>query len=220
MRWIVPTAAVLWLALTAGSGRQDTEAFDPIAEVRKDFDEIATLVPAPAPKLVVTDRTEGDGSIVNGTVRLSAGSIRTARNGEELKGLLAYLIAQATARPKSIETDTMPTLTSVLAAGAVIAAGEKIDPIDSRNAPLEARRNYEWSPKSPGKLGGTYRGQMALALMQRVQTCSGAALALMKRLALQNDPINGPPIRFIGQQAVRDFGSLAAPPDMSCIDER
>ena len=220
MRVIAVCGPVVWLMLTAQAAVPSPAVFDPISEVRSDFETIANLASGPAPKLIIITDADGDGSVFNGRVTLSTRSIGAAHSREELKGLLAYLIAQAVARPASVDADTMPTITSMLAAGAVIAAGEKIDPLDWRNAPLEARRNYEWSPKSTDKAGGTDRGRMALAMMQRVQTCSGAALALMKRLAFPKDAVNGPPIRFIGQQAVRDFGSLAAPPDMSCIGEK
>ena len=220
MRWIVPCAPIVWLMLTAGASGQDASAFDPIGEVQADFDEIASFLPAPTPTLIVTKDTGADGLTSDGNVTLSNQSISTAHSRQELKGLLAYLAARAAMRPTSVDADNIPALTSILAAGAVIAAGEKIDPIDQRKAPREAWRNYRWSPSPPQKLGGTERGHTALMLMKHVQTCSGAALALMKRLALPKDIISGPPIRFVAQQAIRDFGSLAAPPDISCMEQR
>jgi len=196
---------------------QAAAPFNPEAIVRQRFDALADMAAGPRPMLILGDDGQKDGVAEEGKVILSNATIRSARSTEELDGLLAFLIISSQPRSGFIDRDTSRSVASVLAAGAVIAAGERIDHIDQRDAPPEARRDYVWTPREPPDPGGTIRGRAALALMQRAKTCSGAALAFMNRLASPRNLVTDPPIKYIAQRARRDFGSLASPPDSSCI---
>lgn len=209
--------AVLFALAPGVAFPQSNGTFDPAAIVRQRFDALGTSIPGPAPVLILTDREQDDGLVSDGRITLSYASIRAARSRQELDGLLAFLITQAAPQSGFTDNNSAQPLTSILAAGAVIAAGERIDRIDEANAPPESQRDYSWSPRVPSQPAGTERGRAALALMQRARTCSGAALTLMTRLASPRDLINGPPIRFLAQRARQQFGSLAAPPDTTCI---
>lgn len=217
MRLGVLSSIIGGMVLSNGAVAQEKVAFDPLAVVGSDFDRIASMVPAPAPTLVVTDAVERDGAVADGTVTLSNRSIAEAHSQAELDGLLAFLVAKAAEQSKTVGSPKMASVPSMVAAGVAIAAGERLDRRDEGTVPVESRRNYEWNPSAGSKPSEAGPGRTALVLMQRADSCSGAALAYMDRLAVLKGEQARAPVHRLAQEAVQEFGMLAAPPDMSCV---
>ncbi len=211
----VKQLAVLAIALAG----QTVEPFDPVAEAPTRFAGLADLMPAPAPILAITDK-EQDGLAIDGRVSVSAASLRAAHTRQELDGMLAILIAHAQPPSGYVEKPTWPTLPEIVGAGAATIIGEAVDPIRKRDYDQYGRVRQYGGPfeKEPAPMPGNARGRTALALMQKVGSCSGAALEVATRIARTKSGNAAPlPIQQLAQQARRDFGSLAAPPDTSCI---
>ncbi len=173
------------------------------------------------PRLVYTEVRAGahdDGLIGDETIALSAHAIAFAHDRKELEAMLAVLIGFRIS-PDQIQPDS-PSIGSYLAAGAVAYAGRKLDRVDPADAGMRNRQSFVPPLPDEAPSLAQRRSGIVLSALGRLTSCSGAAVAVLRRIKDERD--HNPalallPINIEADLAIRDLGPAIYPPDNSCL---
>lgn len=111
-------------------------------------------------------------------------------------------------------------LRTVAAALAVGAAGDRLD----RSGPAEtpddrrARRRYDWTPPPTERLSASAAtARRAVALLTGAGGCTAPLVALLRRMAATEREPGGQPAALFARQVLGNLGTIAYPPDDSCL---
>jgi hypothetical protein len=212
---LIAATAVLVLASssTASAAPSEQEAAD-------GFVAAKAALGAPDGLHLVIVRTDAasDIALVDDTLTVPAKALQLAHSRQELAGLYVLALGLAHAPPPAAKPKHT-SLEEYVAAGAVAAAGEALDPIPSRSPDRSYLRNYgeREDVRLPAPASAVSpRGRRVLAAMRRAGTCSGPALAYLDRLARE---LPSRAAIVLARSAREDFGPLAYPPEYDCAAE-
>jgi len=168
--------------------------------------------------IVVPADVTADVGLSGDTLTIPARALQLAHSRQELAGLYVIALGLAHAPPPASKPNH-PSVGEYVAAGAVAAVGETVDPIPGRSPDRSELRRYGDRDESrlvtPAS-DVSSRGRRMLAAMRRVGTCSGPALAYLDRLARE---LPSRAATMLARSAREDFGPLAYPPEYDCAPD-
>jgi len=181
------------------------------------------LPPIAAPSRV----TLADAAVAAPFIRREAGSIIVDPRAAELirtppEALAFAALALGHDDDGAAGTPSPPgiDLRTVAAALAVGAAGDRLD----RSGPAEtpddrrARRRYDWTPPPMERLSASAAAaRRAVALLTGAGGCTAPLVALLHRMAATEREPGGQPAGLFARQVLGNLGTIAYPPDDSCL---
>ncbi len=159
-----------------------------------------------------------DVALTGNMLTVPARALQLAHSRQELTGLYVVVLGLAHA-PAPPSKPNHPSIGEYVAAGAVAAVGETVDPIPGRSPDRSDLRHYgdrdenRVATQAPDV---SPRGRRVLAAMRRVGTCSGPTLAYLDRLARE---LPSRSATVMARSAREDFGPLAYPPEYDCAPD-
>lgn len=217
-----PASATLRILIAASLLASQAGAIAPVTarpDVQTSLDRVtATMGLAHLDFAEVPAGSAEDGQVGDRTVQLSAQTLALAHDRKELEALLAILVGLRTT-PAQLPPES-PSLGSYLAAGAVAYAGGKLDRVDRTDVGTRNRQSFQPPAQNALPSLAQRRSAVVLAAMNRLATCSGAAVVVLNRVKDRNGGFGPHPLQAIdavAERFTRDLSPLIYPPDNSCL---